>query len=149
MYFLDVNINRQQSKFTTSVKREPSFSRIYTHFDNFLPSSNKIGSLHTLLFRCFWISSDWTKFNLELVKLINVFKSNGYPENFINNYFKVFLNNKYRTQEKVITVTKKTLLLVLPYLGTLSLQTRTKLRQSLKGIFIVAGYKWCLKVKTN
>ena len=34
----------------------------------------------------------------------------------------------------MITVPKKTLFLVLPYLGPLSLQTRTKLRKSLKGI---------------
>ena len=34
----------------------------------------------------------------------------------------------------MITVPKKTLLLVLPYLGPLSLQIRTKLRKSLKGI---------------
>ena len=34
----------------------------------------------------------------------------------------------------MITVTKKTLFLVLPYLGPLSLQTRSKLRKSLKGI---------------
>ena len=46
----------------------------------------------------------------------------------------MFLDNKYRIQEKVITVPKKTLFLVLPYLGPLSLQTRTKLRKSLKGI---------------
>ena len=37
-------------------------------------------------------------------------------------------------QEKVITVPKKTLFLVLPYLGPLSFQTRTNLRKSLKGI---------------
>ena len=101
-----------------------------------MPSSNKIGLLHTLLYRCFRICSDWTKFHLELVKLIGVFKNNGYPENFINNCFKVFLDNKYRVRERerVITVPKKTLFLVLPYLGPLSLQTRTKLRNSLKGI---------------
>ena len=91
-----------------------------------------IGLLHTLLYRCFQICSDWTKFHLELVKLTDVFKNNGYPENFINNCFKVFLSNKYRVREKVITVPKKTL--VLPYLGLLSLQTRTRLRKSLKGI---------------
>ena len=34
----------------------------------------------------------------------------------------------------MITVPKKTLVLVFPYLGPLSLQTRTKLRKSLKGI---------------
>ena len=90
--------------------------------------------LHTLSYRCFQICSDWTKFRLELVKLTDVFKNNRYHENFINNCFKVFLDNKYKIQEKVITVSKETLLLVLPYLGPLSLQTRTKLRKSLKGI---------------
>ena len=46
----------------------------------------------------------------------------------------MFLDNKYRIQEKVTIVPKKTLFLVLPYLGPLSLQTRTKLRKSLKSI---------------
>ena len=134
MSFLDVNIIREKDKFTTSVYCKPTFSGIYTHFDSFLPSRIKISLLHTLLYRCFRICSDWTKFHLELVKLTDVFKNNDYLENFINNCFKVFLDNKYRIQEKGTTVPKKTLFLVLPYLGPLSLQTRTKLRKSLKGI---------------
>ena len=89
--------------------------------------------LHTIWYRCF-IWSDCSKFHLELVKLVDVFKNNGYPENFIINYFKVFLDNKHWIQEKVITVPKKTLFLIIPYLGPSSLQTRTKLRKSLKGI---------------
>ena len=134
MSFLDVNIIHEKDKFTTSVYRKPTFNGIYTHFDSFLPLSNKIGLLHTLLYRCFRICSDWTKFHLELVKVIYVFKNNGYTENFINNFFKVFLHNKYGIREKVITVLKKTLFLVLPYLAPLSLQAKTKLRKSLKGI---------------
>ena len=42
-------------------------------------------------------------------------------ENFFNNYIKVFLDSKYRIQEKVITVPKKTFHLVLTYLEPLSL----------------------------
>ena len=67
-----------------------------------------------------------------MVKLTDVFKNNGYPENFVNNCFNVFLDNKYRIQEKLTTVPKKTLFLVLPNHGPLSLETRTKLRKSLK-----------------
>ena len=63
------------------------------------------------------------KFHFELVKLMHIFKNNGYPENFINNCFKTFLDNTHRIQENVITVSKKPLFLVLPYLGPLSLQT--------------------------
>ena len=144
MSFLDVNIIREKDKFTTSVYRKPTFSGIYTHFDSFLPPSNKIGLLHALLYRCFRICSDWTKFHLEVVKLTEVFKNNGYPENFINNFLKVFLDSKYRIQEKVTTVPKKTLFLVLPYLGPLSLQTRTKLRKSLKGILNCCKFADCV-----
>ena len=147
---LDVNIIREKDKFATFVYRKPTFSGIYTDFDSFLPSSNKIGLLHTLLYRCFRICSDWTKFHLELVKSIDVFKNNGYRENFINNCFKVFLDNKYRVKEKVITVHKKTLFLVLPYLGPVSLQTRKYLKGNIsKAFLIVASYRLCLKVKTN
>ena len=61
---------------------------------------------------------------------MDVFKSNGYPENFINNWFEAYLH----IQGKVITVPKKHLFLVFPHLGPLSLQTRTKLRTSVKSI---------------
>ena len=66
---------------------------------------------------------------------MDVFKSISYPENVINNCFKAFMDNKHRTQQKVITVPKKPLFSVLPYLRLLSLQTRTKLIKSLKDIF--------------
>ena len=96
MSIVDVNIIREKGKFTISVYRKPTFIGTYTHFDSFLPSSNKIGLLHTLSCRCFRTCSDWTKFHLELVELIDVFKNNGCPENFINNCFKVFRDNEYR-----------------------------------------------------
>ena len=63
MSFHDVNIIREKDTFTTSVYCKLTFSGIYTHFDSFLPSINKIGLLHTLLYRCFRICSDWTKFH--------------------------------------------------------------------------------------
>ena len=44
------------------------------------------------------------------------------------------LNNVHLVKENIPTVKKKRLLLVLPYLGIISLQTRTKLQQALKGV---------------
>ena len=51
MSFLDVNIIREQGKFTTSVYHKPTFRGIYTHFESFSPSTNKTGMIHTLLYR--------------------------------------------------------------------------------------------------
>ena len=45
MTFLDVNIIREIDKIYTQI------DRIYTQFDSFLPSTYKIGMIHTLLYR--------------------------------------------------------------------------------------------------
>ena len=74
------------------------------------------------------------QFHTELTFLKGIFRKNGYPENFIYKCFKEFLNNVHLVKENVPTVEKKRLLLVLPYLGIISLQTRTKLQQELKGV---------------
>lgn len=78
---------------------------------------------------------------------MNVFKSDGYPENLINNHFKTFLDNKNRIQEKLIDVPKKPLLLVLPCFGPVSLQTTIKLRKSLKGVLNFR--KWQIVFKSR
>ena len=90
--------------------------------------------IYTLAYRCFRICSNWTLFHNELQQLKEIFRKNEYPESFVDNCFKKFLDNAFQVRQKVPTVEKKTLILVLPYLGVVSLQTRTKLQQALKGI---------------
>ena len=75
------------------------------------------------------------EFHLELINLMDAFKSNSYAENFLNNFLKMFLDNKHKTEEKVITRPNKPLFLVLPDLGPLPLQTNTKPRKSFQAIF--------------
>ena len=90
--------------------------------------------IYALVYRCFPICSDWTQFHAELTLLKKTFRKNGYPENFIDKSFKKFLDHIHLVKEKVPTVERKPLLLALPYLGVMSLQTRTKLQQALKGV---------------
>ena len=56
--------------------------------------------IHTMLYRFFRIWSYWTKSHFKLVKLMNVFKSNGCHENFMNICFKAFLNKKHTIQKQ-------------------------------------------------
>ena len=90
--------------------------------------------VYTQAYGCFKICSDWTKFHEELSFLKQVFLKNGYPLSFIDNCFKTFVDKLFIKRPQLITVEKKTLFLSLPYLGEISLQTRTKLRKSLKGL---------------
>ena len=141
MSFLDIAIIREDKTFTTSVYRKPTFSGVYTHFDSFLPSTYKSGTVYTLAYRCFRICSSWTKLNNELVCLKETFLKNGYPEDLINKCFKKFMDNIYVVKETTLTVEKKPLVLVLSYLVSISLQTRTKLKKSLKTFLIVVSCK--------
>ena len=61
MFFFDVHIIREDEIFDTSVYRKPTFREVYTHFDGFLPSTYKFGTVYTLGYRCFRICSSWTK----------------------------------------------------------------------------------------
>ena len=79
MSFLDVEISRENGKFVTTVYRRRTFSGVYTHLESFLPSTHKFGMLYSLVYRCFTLRSDWTKFNRELVTLKEIFRRNGYP----------------------------------------------------------------------
>ena len=132
--FLDVEVSRDGNTFVTSVYRKPTFSGVYAHFDSFLLSTYKIGMIYTLVFRCFRICSDWNKFHKEIIFLKDIFLKNGYPTSFIDKCFKTFLDQLFIKKPQVLTVEKKTLTLVLPFLGNLSLQTKTKLQNVLKRV---------------
>ena len=51
--FLDVNIFRENNKFTTNVYRKPTFSGIFTNFESFIPVYMKCGLIFSLLFLIF------------------------------------------------------------------------------------------------
>ena len=91
--FVDVEVIRKQGKFTTTIYGKPTFSGIYSNLESFLPSVNKFGMVYTLVYRCFCICSDWTKFHTELTFLKRIFLKNCYHKNFINKSFKKFLDN--------------------------------------------------------
>ena len=91
--------------------------------------------VYTLVYSCFRICSNRTQFHTGLNFLKEIFQKNGYPGKVIDKCFKKFLNNIHLVKENVPpTVEKKRLLLVFPYLGIMSLQSRTKLQQALKGV---------------
>ena len=91
--FLDVQVIPEDKIFTNSVYRKPTFSGVYTHFDRFLPSTCKFGTVYTLTNRCLRICSSCTKSRNELVCLKEIFFKNGYPEDFINKCFQEFMDN--------------------------------------------------------
>ena len=90
--------------------------------------------IYALVYRCLKICSGLTKFHEEFNFWKHVFLKIEYPLSFIDKCFKMVINKLVIKRTQVTTGEDKTLILSLPYLGEISLQTRTNLRKSFKGI---------------
>ncbi|XP_057302826.1 uncharacterized protein LOC130636989 [Hydractinia symbiolongicarpus] len=125
--FLDVSVSRNESKFVTSIYRKPTFSGVYTNYNSFLPEEYKTGLIMTLIFRIFKIVSDFSRFHLEMQDLRNILLRNGYPSSLIDQCIKSFLDRMFQDKKVFSTVSKLEVLIILPYLGNISLKLRTHL----------------------
>ena len=123
--FLDITITRENNKFVTSVYHKPTFSGVFTNFESFIPEMHKRGLLETLLHRSFRLCSSYENFHREIETLKSIFKHNNYPQNFVNQCIKKFLNKLFIKKDLNFMVPKRELTFVLPYLGKLSLDLRT------------------------
>ena len=77
-----------------------------------------------------------------------MFLKNGYPVSFVDKCFKIVINKLVIKRPQVTTVKKKALVLSLPYLDV-SLQTRTKLRKSFKGILNCCKFQILFKSQSK
>ena len=79
-------------------------NKVYTFFDRFLPNNYKIGTIYALINKCFQVYSNWSMFHLQLTLLREIFQKNGYLENFIDRWFKLFFNRIHIIIETVPSV---------------------------------------------
>ena len=89
--FLDIKIRIKNNKFVTSVYRKVTFSSVYSHFEHFIHFSYKVGLLSTLIYRCFIICSNLSKFHLELERLKDIFQETAIPPASMISVYKSFL----------------------------------------------------------
>ena len=95
LFFLDIIIFRDNGKFQTSIDRKPIFIEVLTNFESFLPISYKHNLASTLLHRGFMICSSYRTLHFEILKLKQIFRSNGYPKNFIDRCIKMYLDKVF------------------------------------------------------
>ena len=117
--FLDIKITRDNNKFMTSVHLKPTFSGVFTNFGSFITKSYKYNLLFTLLHRAFKLCSNFERFHQEIDKLKTIFENNGYPKSFVDFCIKKYLDKVFIKKKVVLKASKKELICVLPFLGSL------------------------------
>ena len=130
--FLDILISRSENGFKTSVYHKPTFGGVYSNFNSFIYDEYKIGLVCTMLFRTFSIVSVFSRYHREVIHLMEILRKNTFPIKLVDNCIKNFLNKTFLNTPVTLTVKKKELFIVLPYLGNLPLSLRTRLQNSIK-----------------
>ena len=113
----DIKDSRENNKFVTSGYRKPTFSGVFTNFESFKPDIYKRGLIETLLHSSFKLCSNYENFDQEIETLKSVLKHNSYPHSLVNHCIKKFLNKLFVQRDLNITVPKRELICILPYLG--------------------------------
>ena len=130
--FLNIKIFRDSGKFQTSNYRKPTFSDVLTNFESFSPTSYKYSLVSTLLHRGFMICSSYRTLHFEILKLKQIFRSNGYLKNFVDRCIKVYLDQVFIKHPNICTVSKKELVCAFPFLGRKSLEIKKRLQNSIE-----------------
>ena len=78
------------------------------------------------------LCSDFVKFHHEIDILKGILYKNSYPRDFVDKCTKEFLDRVLTRKVVVSTVPKKDLMIVVPYLGKLSLQIRTRINRVMR-----------------
>ena len=129
MCCLEINIFSEKGKVVTNIYRKKTFSGVYTNFNSFIPETYKTRLIE---FRCLYLCSDFLKFHHEINILKSILYKNSYPRDFVDKCVKKFLERVLTQKVVVSTVPKKDLMVVLPNLGKLSLQIRTRINRVIK-----------------
>ena len=117
--FLDVKITHGSNRLSTSVFRKATFIGIFTNCDSFI-----FESYFYITISLFYILLRYTKFSFRSKQPRQIFKCNNCPVGLIHQCVK---NRIYVPKIILITVPKKDILIVLPFLRQFSFNLRSRL----------------------
>ena len=89
------------------------------------------GLIETLLHRSFRLCCNYANFHREIETLKSILKHNNFRENFGNQCIKKFFKKLFIKKKLNFMIPKRELTFVLPYLGKLLPDLRTRLRQNI------------------
>ena len=90
-----------------TIYRKPTFSGAFTHHESYIDQSYKKALIFTLLSRYYSICSDYTHFHLEVEKLREILRKNGYPSGIIELSIRTFLSRLYVQKTNIFNSSKK------------------------------------------
>ena len=130
--FLDVLVEKDDTRFLTSTFRKPTFTGQYIRWNSFRPKTRKISLIKTLIHRAPIICSK-TKLGSELDKIIQLLIEIGYPAEVLLSC----INQKLAdfAAEKTFGPEKCSIYLKLPWIGNVSSKFENQINKAITSCF--------------
>ena len=116
--FLDVQINKNNHKFSTDLYRKPTFTGLGLKYNSSITQIYKINLIKCLIDRAYKICSSYNSLSNELENIKKYFCQNGYPLNLVENSIRCKLNSIFTPFPESLTVPKAPIYLKLPYMNS-------------------------------
>ena len=141
--FLDTVVTRSvNNSFPDISNRVKATDRgLLYHFSSFIPKIYKNNLIHCLIYRVYHIASSYHLFHMNLMTLKKKFISNGFPSWQFDNILNNFLTSVYIKKDQYHTVPKRKCVLVLPYLGPLSIYVNRKLKRLINRFYPTVEFR--------
>ena len=128
--FLDTVVSRSNNSFPDiSTKIKSTDRGLLYHFSSFIPKIYKNNLIYCLVYRVYHIASSYQLFHEDLVNLRKKFIRNGFPKWQFELIVNKLLTSVYNPKTTQQTAPKKTCMLILPYLGPLSVYVNRKIKR--------------------
>ena len=124
--FLDTMVSHNDNNHypDTSTRVKPTDKGLFYNFNSFIPISYKRNLISCQIYH---IASSFKIFDIDLFSLENKFIRNGFPLSLIDDATGNFPNNQYSIKDKALTVPKRAVIIILPFLEPISYYVRRKL----------------------
>nr|WBB44924.1 reverse transcriptase [Chrysogorgia stellata] len=140
--FLDVLVHKEDNCFLTSIYRKSTFTGLYTRFDSFSSTKQKISLVKCLIDRTRKLSSD--KFlEQDLCELKMIFLANGYPGRLLD---KIFMSRPIL--ERLYGPNKCPVYLKLPWIGKISEHFEKQLKVAIENTFLCSQLRCIFSTRT-
>ena len=130
---MDVAVSRHDDHLMRSVYRKPTFTGLYTRWDSFVPTSQKINLIKSLTSRAKKICSP-SMLEAEVAKLMDIFVKNGYPAHIVDRTIRQVLQTSSTVRDRK-EEGQQCASLRLPWIGHESIKFRREFHETVQRAF--------------
>ena len=144
--FLDTVVGKDSnSRPEISTEVKATDKGLYYDYNSFIPERYKLNLVQCLIHRVYRIASSFNIFHSDLERLCNKLYKNGFPKRLVEDCVAKELDSFYVPQVPQTTVRRQEVVMILPYLGHMSIALKRDIIKLVRKFYLAVDLKIIFK----